>query len=66
MGTEYWYNLRTGQVEQGAQSSWKHLLGPYGSYAEAAQAMERVQANNEAWEDEDASEHWQDDGGRSS
>lgn len=65
MGNDYWYNIETGQVEEGAQSSWKHLLGPYSSYGEAAQAMERVKANNEAWEDEDASEHRQDDGGQS-
>lgn len=64
MGTEYWYNLRTGQVEQGAQSSWKHLLGPYSSHSEATRAMEQVQANNDAWEEE-ASEHWEDDGGHS-
>lgn len=65
MGNDYWYNIQTGQVEQGAQSGWKHLLGPYSSYAEATKAMERVKANNEAWEDEEASEHWQDDGGQS-
>lgn len=63
MSGDYWYNIQTGQVEQGAQSSWRHLLGPYTSYAEAAQAIERVQANNEAWEEEDAREHWDDDGG---
>ncbi|WP_300343215.1 SPOR domain-containing protein [Nesterenkonia sp.] len=51
--SEYWFNVRTGEVEQGAQSSWKHLLGPYSSYAEAARAMERVQENNEAWEADD-------------
>ncbi|GAB3189710.1 SPOR domain-containing protein [Nesterenkonia suensis] len=51
MGTEYWYNVRTGEVEQGAQSSWKHLLGPYDTYDEAARAMEKVQANNERWEE---------------
>lgn len=54
--SEYWYNVRTGQVEQGAQSSWKKLLGPYPSYAEATRAMERVKANNEAWDEEEASE----------
>lgn len=49
---EYWYNVSTGQVEQGAQSSWKHLLGPYSSYAEATKAMERVKQNNEAWDND--------------
>lgn len=51
---DFWYNLRTREVEQGATSSWKYLLGPYSSREAAAQAMERVRANNEAWdEDED-------------
>lgn len=51
--TEYWYNLSTGQVEHGPQSSWKHLLGPYKTHAEAAQALEKVQQRNEEWEAED-------------
>lgn len=48
--TEYWYNMTTGTVEQGSQSSWKHLLGPYSSYAEASRALEKVQERNEEWE----------------
>ncbi|MGJ9425999.1 SPOR domain-containing protein [Nesterenkonia halotolerans] len=62
MSTEYWFNVRTGAIEEGAQSSWKHLLGPYASRDEAAEALKRVEANNEAW-DEETSEHWDDDGG---
>lgn len=50
---DYWYNVRTGQVEQGKQSSWKHLLGPYSTYAEATKALERVEQNNEAWDAQD-------------
>jgi hypothetical protein len=45
---EFWYNTRTGQVEQGAQSDWSQLLGPYGSREEAEGAMATVAANNEA------------------
>ena len=52
--SEYWYNVRTGEVEQGSQSSWSTLLGPYSTYAEAAQAMDRVKANNDRWEDEES------------
>lgn len=50
---DYWFNINTGEVEQGAHSSWKHLLGPYKSYAEATQAMERVKENNEKWDEGD-------------
>ncbi|WP_022872466.1 hypothetical protein [Nesterenkonia alba] len=53
MSTEYWYNLRTGTVEKGPQSSWQQLLGPYKSYAEAAAALDRVRQNNERWDDQD-------------
>ncbi|MDO5635268.1 MAG: SPOR domain-containing protein [Micrococcus sp.] len=52
--TEFWYNVRTGEVERGAQSDWSQLLGPYGSEAEARSAMDRVRANNEAHDAEDA------------
>ncbi|MDR8020223.1 SPOR domain-containing protein [Nesterenkonia aerolata] len=53
---EYWYNLQTGEVEEGQQSSWSKLLGPYSTREEASRAMQRVDANNEAWDeaDEDA------------
>ena len=46
--SEYWYNVRTRQVEEGAQSNWSQLLGPFGTREEAQAAMARVQANNEA------------------
>lgn len=54
---EYYFNIRTHQVEEGAQSDWKQLLGPFGTRAEAEAALSRVQANNEAFDDaeEDAS-----------
>lgn len=47
---EYWYNVTTGTVEEGAQSSWKHLLGPYPTREEASRAMEKVQQRNEEWD----------------
>ncbi|GAA1805157.1 SPOR domain-containing protein [Nesterenkonia flava] len=51
--TEYWYNVRTAQIEEGPQSSWKHLLGPYATPEDAAAALERVKANNERWDEEE-------------
>ncbi|MFC7402173.1 SPOR domain-containing protein [Citricoccus sp. GCM10030269] len=56
--SEYWYNVVSKQVEEGPQSDWSKLLGPYSSRAEAEQAMSQVQANNERWDegdDEDSS-----------
>ena len=52
--TQFWYNVRTGEVEQGAQSDWSQLLGPYASRDEAAAAMNRVAANNEAADEQNA------------
>ena len=57
-GAQYWYNTETGEVEEGRRSSWTHLMGPYGSRAEAQQALENAKARNESWEQED--EEWRD------
>ena len=57
--SEYWYNVRTQQVEEGAQSDWSQLLGPFGTSEEAQSAMSRVQANNEAADAADErDDHW--------
>ncbi|EMY34222.1 hypothetical protein D477_010806 [Arthrobacter crystallopoietes BAB-32] len=52
---EYWYNVNTHEVEEGAQSDWTQLIGPYQTRSEAERAMEKVRERNEAWEagDED-------------
>lgn len=54
--SEYWYNVVTKQVEEGPQSDWSQLLGPYQSHAEAEQAIAQVQANNERWDEADEAE----------
>ncbi|MGM7667512.1 SPOR domain-containing protein [Microbacterium sp. A93] len=56
--SEYWYNVISHQVEEGPQSDWSKLLGPYASRVEAEQAIAQVQANNERWDeaDEDAND----------
>ena len=54
---EYYFNIRTHQVEEGAQSDWSQLLGPYATRAEAEGALARVQANNEA-ADQAEDEEW--------
>lgn len=50
---QYWYNIASGQVEKGPQSDWSKLLGPYSTQAEAQEAMAKVQARNEAWDEQD-------------
>ncbi|MCP2265963.1 SPOR domain-containing protein [Promicromonospora thailandica] len=53
---QYWYNTETGQVEEGRRSSWTHLMGPYGTRAEAERALESARARTESWDGED--EEW--------
>jgi hypothetical protein len=57
MSGDYWYNLRTGEVEVGKQSDWSELLGPYPTAEAAAQALETARARTQAWEDEERREH---------
>ncbi|ANC29923.1 hypothetical protein [Isoptericola dokdonensis] len=55
--TQYWFNTKTGQVEtSGEKSSWTHLMGPYPTREEAAQALDTASRRTEDWETED--EEW--------
>ncbi|HIY66967.1 MAG TPA: SPOR domain-containing protein [Candidatus Agrococcus pullicola] len=54
--TEYWYNTRTGQVEEGKQSLGIERVGPFTSREEAANAPELMQQRAEAWAEEEAEE----------
>ena len=40
----------THEVEEGPQSDWTKLLGPYSTREEAELALQKVQARNKAWE----------------
>ena len=52
--SEYWYNVVTKTVEEGPQSDWSKLLGPYATREEAERAIAQVQANNERWDEREA------------
>ncbi len=56
---EWYYNTRTGEVEQGKQSGSLHRMGPYPTREAAAEAYERAADRNEAWDEEDRA--WNDD-----
>ena len=50
----FFYNTRTGQVEElEKKSQIKDLLGPYQTRAEAERALETAHARTEAWDRED-------------
>ncbi|MGO1182162.1 MAG: SPOR domain-containing protein [Micrococcaceae bacterium] len=50
---EYWFNVETHQIEDGPQSDWSKLLGPYTTREDAEKALSTVQANNERWDEDD-------------
>lgn len=49
----YWYNTRTGEVEEGRQSLAQYRLGPFTSREEAARAPEIVAERAKEWNEED-------------
>lgn len=56
----WFYNQKTGQVEQGKVSSFENRMGPYATREQAEHALETVKARNDAadsydstWEDGD-------------
>jgi hypothetical protein len=56
--TQFWFNVRTGQVEELARKSQsKDLLGPYETRGEAEQALEHAHERTEAWDEDDRRWH---------
>lgn len=49
----YWFNVVTHRVEEGPQSDWTQLIGPYETREEAEKALEKVRERNEAWDAEE-------------
>ncbi|MGJ0204438.1 methionine aminopeptidase [Leucobacter sp. gxy201] len=50
----YWYNSRTGEVEEGPQSLSLDRLGPFATREEAERADEIVAERARQWAEEDA------------
>lgn len=53
MADEFYYNTETHQVEQGKQSTWSHLMGPYPTREAAAQALDKARTRTDSWDEED-------------
>lgn len=53
---EFWFNTRTGEVEEGKQSISSERLGPFTSREDAAHANEKLAENARKWAEEDAAE----------
>lgn len=52
----FWYNLKTGEVEQGFESPAVDRVGPFETRAEAERALDILRANSAKWAEEDAAE----------
>lgn len=55
--TEWFYNIRTGEVEEGRQSIATDLDGPFGSREEAERAPEIIAERSRQWASEDANDN---------
>ena len=53
---EYWYNMRTGAVEEGRQSLTSDLVGPFETRTEAEHALDKLRENSRKWAADDAAE----------
>lgn len=51
--SQWWFNDKTGQVEQGPQSAQRDRIGPFDTREDAQHALDRIAANNEKWDAED-------------
>jgi len=49
----FYYNTRTGEVEQGLVSDWTDRMGPYRTREEAANALQIAAQRNQAWDEAD-------------
>lgn len=54
---EWWYNDKTGEVEEGPQSLGIDRIGPFATREEAARAPEIVAERSRKWAEEDAAEN---------
>ncbi|WP_157002736.1 SPOR domain-containing protein [Agromyces laixinhei] len=52
----FWYNLKTGGVEQGFVSPSVDRVGPFETRAEAERALEVLRENSAKWAEEEAAE----------
>ena len=47
---KFYYNLKTGEVEEGRQSAWTDLMGPYPTRDAAEHALEIARARTQEWD----------------
>lgn len=50
---DFWFNIKTRQVEEGHQSDSSDLMGPYPTREAAASALATAKERTEEWDRED-------------
>jgi len=50
---EFYFNVSTGEVEEGKVSTWVDRMGPYPTRSEAAHALENAGARTAVWDGDD-------------
>ena len=50
---EFWFNTYTQEVEEGPQSDYRKLLGPYATREEAQNALKLAAERTRKWDEED-------------
>ena len=53
MADGFYFNIETHQVEEGRQSDYTKLMGPYPTREAAAQALETARRRNQTWDEQD-------------
>lgn len=56
MSEKWYFNVETGEVQQGKQSGWDNRMGPYDTEAEARQALDTAAKRTEAADVKEAEE----------
>ncbi len=59
---KFYFNTRTGEVEEGKRFSWVSRLGPYATRQEAQRALETAAGRTDAWDEADRAEQEDRDG----
>jgi len=53
MADGFYFNIETHQVEEGRQSDYTKLMGPYPTREAAEQALETARRRNQSWDAQD-------------
>lgn len=54
---QFWYNMKTGEVEQGFVSPSVNRVGPFATREAASHALEKLRENSAKWAAEDAADN---------